>query len=126
MAASNSMTFVGAHGVHGNADAKTGNAGAAFSYDTGPLSSPFGSLLQVFQRPASFTGDFFGYSISALSDKLIVGAPDVNVGFPGPFINSDGQAYLFDTTTFLFSNCTGFKNAFKLLLIDYFLLSFII
>lgn len=50
-----------------------------------------GDLLQTFQNPTPGAGDWFGYSIAALGDNILISAPRDNTAG-----NNAGAVYLFD------------------------------
>ncbi|MBN2474997.1 MAG: tandem-95 repeat protein [Pirellulales bacterium] len=65
------------------------NGGAAFL-----LSGATGQLLQTFASPAPTLGDYFGWSVAAVGDKVLVGAPQDDTAAVDA-----GAAFLFDADT---------------------------
>ena len=65
------------------------DAGAAYLFD-----GSTGNLLRTFQKPTPAEGDEFGWSVAAVSDNVLIGAPYDNTG-----ATDAGAAYLFDGST---------------------------
>jgi len=53
-----------------------------------------GNLLRTFQNPTPEQFDQFGYSVAAVGNNILIGAPGDNTNAPSP-----GAAYLFDSVT---------------------------
>jgi hypothetical protein len=66
-------------------DAGGRDAGAAYLFDGGT-----GALLQTFLNPTPAPGDFFGWSLAAMGDNIVVGAAEDSAG-----ADRAGAAYLF-------------------------------
>jgi Ca2+-binding RTX toxin-like protein/Leucine-rich repeat (LRR) protein len=88
-----SIAVLGNNVLIGAPLAKVGNtnsAGAAYLFD-----SQSGALLQTFVSPTPSSGDEFGWSVAALGNNALIGAPldEVAAG------SNTGVAYLFDPAT---------------------------
>jgi Zn-dependent metalloprotease len=70
-------------------DLGNGDTGAVYLLD-----ADTGALRRTFQNPDPQPGDFFGYSVAAIGDKVLVGAIGKDRG-----ATDSGEAYLFDGTT---------------------------
>jgi drug/metabolite transporter superfamily protein YnfA len=86
-----SVAFVGPNLLVGvpRADMGGTDAGAAYLFD-----GTTGALLQTFQKPEPAAGDWFGNSVAALGENVLVGAPGDDTGEPDA-----GAVYLFDGKT---------------------------
>ena len=60
-------------------------SGAAYLFD-----GVSGALLQTFLNPTPAPGDFFGWSLAAMGENIVVGAPDDSAG-----ADRAGATYLF-------------------------------
>lgn len=70
-------------------DAGANDAGAAYLFD-----GSTGALLRTFNNPAPGLGDNFGWSVAAVGNKVLIGAPYDDAGVPDA-----GTAYLFDSSS---------------------------
>jgi len=69
-------------------------------FDSDPLSSTFGDLLQTYLNPSPATSDFFGHSVAFVGNNILIGAHgDDDIG-----VNEAGAAYLFDMNGNLLKN----------------------
>jgi len=75
-------------------------AGAVYLFD-----GATGSLLRVFGKPNPATGDLFGWSVAAVGNDVLVGAPFDSTG-----ATRAGAAYLFDGATGSLLNAFGKPN----------------
>ena len=66
-------------------DTEGRDAGAAYLFD-----GVTGALLQTFLNPTPGRGDFFGWSLAAMGENIVVGAPEDSAG-----ADRAGAAYLF-------------------------------
>ncbi|GET40779.1 FG-GAP repeat protein [Microseira wollei] len=94
-------------------DAGANDAGVAYLFD-----GVTGNLLQTFNNPTAAEGDYFGSSVAAAGNKVLIAAPgDDTAGFHA------GAAYLFDATTgallqtLTLQNPTGYNFGSSLALI---------
>jgi hypothetical protein len=70
-------------------DAGASDAGAAYLFD-----GSTGALLRTFLNPTPATDDWFGYSVAAVGNNVLLGAPYDDTG-----ATDAGAAYLFDGST---------------------------
>ena len=80
-----SNVLVGADGD----DTGASNAGAAYLFN-----GSTGALLRTFQNPTPAVNDYFGTSVAAVGNNVLVGAPNDDTGAANA-----GAAYLFDGST---------------------------
>jgi ELWxxDGT repeat protein len=76
-------------GAYGDSSSGASYAGAAYLYD-----GTTGALLRTFTSPSPIAQDYFGYSVAAVGQNILVGAYGNNTG-----ATDAGTAYLFDGTT---------------------------
>ena len=82
--------FIGAKGD----DTGAARAGAVYVFNGDQLSPDFGSLIHIIANPDPNPSEYFGYTIAAVGENILIGAPFDNSG-----VDDAGAAYLFNGST---------------------------